>query len=272
MNTLSYHERMQRGTPDFPLELYSIDRFHPRYRMQMHWHKEFEIIRILDGTLTLRLNEKEFTLSENQSIFIPGGIVHSGLPDRCRYECIVFSPSILYGIQVCRSLIKTYLQKPTVYESNSDIDAIFSALKKRDRGFELEVIGKLYSLAGGIVRHSSGCTVAPNEKLERIKPAMQLVEENYASKITLEELAGSCHLSQNYFSRYFKEIVGQTPFEYITVYRIEVACEMLLAGDGNITDICFACGFSDLSYFIHIFRKHKGMSPGAYARSGKTQT
>ena len=39
MNT-SYHERMQRGTKGFPIELYEIDFTHPRYKMQMHWHEE----------------------------------------------------------------------------------------------------------------------------------------------------------------------------------------------------------------------------------------
>ena len=91
-----------------------------------------------------------------------------------------------------------------------------------------------------------------------------MIEENYASKVTLPDLAQACGLSPNYFCRYFKEITGQTPFEYITVYRIEAACEMLLAGEMSVTEVCFACGFNDLSYFIRIFKKIKGQTPRAY--------
>lgn len=262
----SYHERMSRGTPDFPLELYIIDPSHPRYKMQMHWHKEFEIIRVLKGTLRLKLNEQEFTLQENQSVFIPGGIIHSAVPTECDYECLVFSPSVLYNVQICRSLIKTHLQA-AVYTDNSRISAIFDNMKTKKRGFELEVTGALYLLAADIVKNDNVLPVSPNDKLEKIKSAMLMIEENYASKITLEELAATCRLSPNYFCRYFKEIVGQTPIEYITVYRIEAAREMLAEGEKNVTDVCFSCGFNDLSYFIHIFKRYTGMSPREYMKS-----
>lgn len=267
MNNLSYYEKLQRGTPEFPLELYKIDLSHPRYEMQMHWHKDFEIIRVTKGVLELKLNESSLTLSENQSIFIPGGIIHSGNPKYCRYECLVFSPSILYNIKNCRSLIKTYMQEPVLYQNNSNIDFVFEEMQNKNLGFELNVIGKLYLLAGDIVKRGESYAVAPNEKIERIKSAMLMIEENYSSKITLEDLADSCRLSPNYFSKYFKEVVGQTPFEYITVYRIENACEMLLEENRSITDVCYSCGFNDLSYFIHVFKKYKGMSPKAYVKN-----
>ena len=266
MNHLSFYEKVQHGTPEFPLELYSLDASHPRYEMQAHWHKEFEMIRVTKGVLELKLNENTLTLFENQSVWIPGGIIHSGKPKDCRYECLVFSPSILYNIKNCRSLIKTYLQKTVLYRDNSDIDFVFEEMHNRDCGFELNVIGKLYMLAGDIVKKGESYAVAPNEKIERMKSAMLMIEENYASKITLEDLAGSCGLSPNYFSKYFKEVVGQTPFEYITHFRIETACEMLLAESRSITDVCYSCGFNDLSYFIHVFKKYKGMSPKAYVK------
>ena len=72
-------------------------------------------------------------------------------------------------------------------------------------------------------------------------------------------------MSASYFSRRFKEITGQTPFEYLLAYRVEVACEMLLEGSENVTEICYKCGFNDLSYFINVFKKHMGISPKSYA-------
>ena len=264
--SISYHERISRGTPDFPLELYEIDSAHPRYNMQMHWHKEFEIIQVLDGTLKLLLNGNEFTLTENQSVFIPGGIIHSAEPIDCRYECLVFSPSVLYNIHVCRSLIKTHMRGISVYDGSAVIDRVFVGMKNKEKGFELDVMGMLFLLASDIVKNNSGLSVPPNDRLEKIKSAMLMIEENYSSKITLEELAATCKLSPNYFCRYFKETVGQTPIEYITLYRIEAACEMLTEDDRTITDVCFSCGFNDLSYFIHIFKRLKGVSPREYAK------
>ena len=266
MNNLWYCEKVQRGTPEFPLELYVIDSTHPKYKMQAHWHKEFEIVRVTKGALELKFNENTITLCENQSVFIPGGIIHSATPTGCSYECLVFSPSILYNIQVCRSLIKTYMQRIVLHQNDSDIDFIFDEMKNQSRGFELYVIGKLYMIAAKIIKREESCPIAQNEKIEKIKSAMLMIEENFSSKITLETLAESCHLSPNYFSKYFKDVVGQSPFEYIAVYRIESACQMLLADNRSITDVCYSCGFNDLSYFIHIFKKHKGMSPNSFRK------
>ena len=41
---------------------------------------------------------------------------------------------------------------------------------------------------------------------------------------------------------------------------------MLLEENRSITDVCYSCGFNDLSYFIHVFKKYKGMSPKAYVK------
>ncbi|UKI37595.1 MAG: AraC family ligand binding domain-containing protein [Clostridiales bacterium] len=89
MNT-SYHERISRGTPEFPLELYEIDFTHPRYKMQMHWHKELEIIRVIYGTLNLKLNEREFSVTTGQSVFVPSGVMHSAEPEKLplRVYCV----------------------------------------------------------------------------------------------------------------------------------------------------------------------------------------
>lgn len=262
---ISYHEKLNRGTPEFPLEFYEIDAMHPRYQMQMHWHKDFEIIYVEKGSLNLKLNESEYSLAKGESAFVPGEIMHSAVAKDAKYRCLVFSPSVLYGTPKCRKIVKTYVQSAAVLGRDETIERIFEIAKQKERGFELEIIGLLHAICAKMSRMSDKLAVLPNEKLEKIKSAMAFIEENYASKITLEQLAASCNLSANYFSRYFTETVGQTPFEYITVYRVEAACEMLADNSKSVTEICYSCGFNDLSYFIHIFKKYKGVSPGKYA-------
>ena len=42
---------------------------------------------------------------------------------------------------------------------------------------------------------------------------------------------------------------------------------MLAGGEKSVTNVCFSCGFNDLSYFIHVFKKYKGVPPGKYFKA-----
>lgn len=49
MRSLRDRESMQRGSPDYPLDYYLIDRNHPRYEMPYHWHAETELLHVISG-------------------------------------------------------------------------------------------------------------------------------------------------------------------------------------------------------------------------------
>ena len=70
MHDLGRNEDRLRGTYEFPFEFHHIDSTHPRYVMSYHWHVECEIMRILQGTLTVTLDEKNFTAVKNDVIFV----------------------------------------------------------------------------------------------------------------------------------------------------------------------------------------------------------
>ena len=65
MHDLVRNEDRLRGTYEFPFEFHHIDSSHPRYVMSYHWHVECEIMRVLQGTLTVTLDEKSFTGSND---------------------------------------------------------------------------------------------------------------------------------------------------------------------------------------------------------------
>ena len=97
MHDLDHNEDRLRGTYEFPFEFHHIEPNHPRYVMSYHWHVEYEIIRILKGSLSVTLDEKSFTATAGDIIFIHSGILHSGIPEDCVYQCIVFTTfSVLF--------------------------------------------------------------------------------------------------------------------------------------------------------------------------------
>ena len=263
MKISSYLERDPRGTPDFPVELHIVSENHPRYNMQFHWHSDIEIIHISKGTLSLTLNDAHYILTEGESIIIPGGVVHGAVPSECEYECLIFSKSILYVAPGIKRLIKSRLLYPVKFDESKTIAELFSVMRAENLN-QLQLMSLIFSVINETVEKQDGTKTISEEKIERIKPAIVYIEDNYNNHISVSDLARECLMSSNYFIKYFKDVTDQTPVEFIIKYRVEAACEMLLSGF-SVTDTAFACGFNDLSYFIHIFKKETGISPKKYA-------
>lgn len=279
MQYINYRESWQRGTVDFPIEYHHITPAHPQYIMSLHWHVEFEIIRILKGTFLLSIDEQEFAVSAGSSIIVPAGALHAGTPGECTYECIVFDMNMLMNKNdPCRKLIRKIIDHEVeltyVYpESCNDIHQIvwtmFDAMASRKEGFQLTVLGALYQMAGAVFseKYYNPIPVQPprnHRRIVQLKTALEFMESSYNTQITLEEMADSVNMSPKYFCRFFQEMTHRTPVDYLNYYRIERACYQLLTTDQSITEVAYNSGFNDLSYFIKTFKKYKGTTPKKY--------
>ncbi len=264
LNNLLY-ESESRGTPDFPIAFYHVDSSHPRYHMITQWHNDIEINRVIKGKLTIRLNDEQFVMRENDSLIIPGGVIHSAEPEDCVYECIVFTPSVLYPMQRMRKEIKANFKKPVFLKEDTDINELFENIKKNSEKVDFKVMSCLYAVMYTVLSEQKNVQSGSSEyKIERIKPAISYIEENYMRDIFLSELAKECSMSPNYFCRFFKEVTGQTLIKYITATRIAAACEMLLRG-ASVTESALGCGFNDVSYFARVFKEQTTVLPKKYA-------
>jgi AraC-like DNA-binding protein len=102
--------------------------------------------------------------------------------------------------------------------------------------------------------------------LERraLRPALRHVEAHYSEKIPLEVVAGLCGLSKFHFSRRFRCELGITFQEFVIRYRIDKALKLLRNPHASVSEVAFAVGFEEPSYFSKIFRRHAGLSPSEY--------
>ncbi len=266
MNKPPFYETVQRGTVDFPIGFYRVDKSHPCYQMRMQWHNDMEIERVIQGQLNVSVGGKIYEMRENQSLILPPGVIHAAEAKNCVYECIVFSPNILYSTKKIRTDIETKLLKPVLLDNDERVSILFESLRSPYPGYEIKVISDLYALTFTAINEQKNAIEGKAEyRTDRVKAAISYIEENYAKEITLDALSKICSMSPSYFCRFFKEATGQTPNQYINAYRIEQACEILFSGN-NVTETAFACGFNDLSYFINVFKKRMGVSPKQYLK------
>lgn len=97
-----------------------------------------------------------------------------------------------------------------------------------------------------------------------ILPALELIGSNNATFITTAQLADACHLSVAQFGRIFKQIMTQSPADYIRMVKLQKACELLYSTEMSILDIALESGFQSLSAFNRAFLKSYQKSPSKW--------
>lgn len=97
----------------------------------------------------------------------------------------------------------------------------------------------------------------------RMGYVIRYIRENLTERISVDELSKKANMSKPSFFRLFKHEIGISPVEYIIRERINRAKQYLSASK-SVKEACFASGFNDLNYFIRIFKKHEGITPGGY--------
>ena len=107
---------------------------------------------------------------------------------------------------------------------------------------------------------------SPDEKLlERI---MKVINENISnSDLSVDTIASTVGISRVHLHRKMKELTGQTPHDFIRNIRLKQAAHLLSTGDMNVTEVMYACGFSNSASFSTIFKRFYGMTPRDYKNS-----
>jgi YesN/AraC family two-component response regulator len=115
---------------------------------------------------------------------------------------------------------------------------------------------QIFSFQG--VRHASA-----------LRKAERFIWENYARKISLQEIAEASGLSAPYFSSIFKEEMGENLSNYLNRLRVEKAAALLIESELSLSEIAGTCGFEDQSWFSKIFKSYTGVSPGKFREQGE---
>lgn len=98
------------------------------------------------------------------------------------------------------------------------------------------------------------------------------VKNNLASKITLTDIAWSLHCSTVTITQRFRSEFGISVMEYVNKKRMSLARRLLTDNDSPLHEIAAACGFPDVEYFSRCFKRHSGMSPGAWRKKMREES
>ena len=259
----------------------------PNFTFPWHFHGEYEIVYVLKS------NGTRF-VGDNIEKYHPGDITLLGtnLPHFWRSETgndnqhRVNAIVVQFNKDFFKDEIRSY---PEFYKINELLK--LSARGVNFTGPESEVAGrmlkKLLKMEGleqmlyfiKILHHmgstdnyrllaSNGYQLDGNKNMKdvstRLDKVMFYINNNYRKEITLEEVASKIGMNRTALSRYFKEKTGKTFIYFVNELRIGYACELLVENKLTVSQICFECGFNNLSNFNRIFLRQTGFTPVAY--------
>jgi AraC-like DNA-binding protein len=107
---------------------------------------------------------------------------------------------------------------------------------------------------------------AHEKSSEKINRVYHFTIGNFRENISLDKVAALTNHSRAAFCRYFKSHTRKSYFQYLTEIRIAYACELLREGDHDVTRVCYASGFNNLSNFHKQFKKVVKLTPSEYRK------
>jgi AraC family transcriptional regulator len=107
------------------------------------------------------------------------------------------------------------------------------------------------------------------EILRRLKTARQYMDDEFLDIDEISQVAVVCNMSEFHFFRSFKQAFGISPYQYLLNKRLEVAKELIKAGDMSITNIATYCNFPDIFTFSKAFKRQFNLAPSQFIAVNK---
>lgn len=127
----------------------------------------------------------------------------------------------------------------------------------------VEMTGRLYTMLA-LFMHSTSKASKQSTAVTYVQKGIEYISANYSYSITVEDIADYIGLSRSHLFRSFESVLGQSPKEYLTDFRMKQACYLLEHSNLSITAIANSIGFDNSLHFSKSFHKFKGMAPKEY--------
>jgi AraC-like DNA-binding protein len=93
---------------------------------------------------------------------------------------------------------------------------------------------------------------------------LDYIHGHLSDKLGVDALSRKAHMSRNEFFKWFRLQFGISPLEYINRERIKLAKQLLGSRNTTVTEAAYQCGFTDVNYFVRLFKKSEGITPGTF--------
>lgn len=222
-----------------------------------HWHDEYEFLYFYKNSAILKIENHSFEMPAGTCAIINPGELHSVTSKKttdCGLYALVFNmPDVFESFQ-------------NILSDNEVAIKIFSTYLTENHS-HLDLKSQIYHLLHALEKENKikPPLNSPTHN-ENIKTVLSFIENNYHTKITIDDLAEQANISKYHFIRVFKSYTDMSPIKYLVSIRISKAKDILKAGNADITNTALQVGFDNISYFIKVFKETCGVTPLKYLK------
>ncbi len=218
----------------------------------------------LEGVEIIRNLKPDIVITDINMSGLDGIEMIKCVKDEVDTEYIIISgySEFEYARQAVKLGVKDYLMKPI---NDEDLNsALLSACT------EVKEKRKIHSIQNSLENLEENKLVFFKEYLSRdggngqinyITKAIQYIRSHYKEDLGIKEVADFLYISEGYLSKLFKSETGYTFGDYLSNYRIKIACKLLADPSLKIYEIADQIGYRDQRYFSVLFKKITGMTP-----------
>ena len=241
-----------------------------------HWHRELEILYVLNGHAIVHMDGEQYVLNPLDAIVVDYAKIH---------EVIYELPQTMgICIHVSRQLLRRYMLdseflsihcagKHLTPEEQPYYDELCRYLKEltilyvnQKNTYQLKSTALILDILACLIEHfSESITKSASEakvgNMERIEQICDYVEHHYKEEITLQEAADELGLNKEYFCRFFKQNTGNSFIQYVNQVRINHIYQDLLHTDEGVQEIMERHGFYNQKLFYRMFKERYECTP-----------
>lgn len=276
-----------RGNRSF----FTWDFVRPSFTMPFHFHPEVEIIFVRAGHCTLVINDTPIRVREGNIVIIGSDVPHSYHnspgeslgPEWAKHTMVLFRPHFLGGpflhapeMKVARDFLALLGDSGIQVRgrTRTRVAHLMSSLKHEGNLPNLIGLLQILNVLGSAtetevrpVRPKPGLGPMHRQDMARLKRVFNHIRENLGEEIRLADIAAVAQLAPTSFSRFFRQKTGTTFHQYLLETRLSEAGMRLVSTQDSVTEICFSCGFGNLSNFNRQFQAHRGCTPTGFRKN-----
>lgn len=276
-------EMVNYDDPNFPSYVYSGYVFpSSTWANDPHFHDDVELMSITNGYLAYSINGEEVFLNEGDTIIVNSRQIHFSVPkreERTDYVICIFHPRILCASNVVENkYIKAVTDNPNIpyirfKKGTKAGEKIHKLMLDAPKflGNEFLLTKQFYAI-WEVVLNECGNPGASDIKysdsqVNALKDMLTFIQLNYASNISLDDIAAAGNVSRTFCNNLFHKYTDQTPIENLTRFRVSKVAELLNSSNLSMSEIAYNTGFASASYMAESFKKYYGESPRSFKTS-----